>query len=260
MPSRLLLHQTRDVDDPHACIHLSFRSAEYLMPPRGFHDLNETSEMTFESNQVLFRSDWCEGCLDLNEPLGMDLFVHPGGQHQFAAILENALRIMVAYRILDLGGILLHSNAIVQGGKSVVLFGHSGAGKSTTAAIAAKLGCAIISDDLNAIVPETAGWSVNSVPFSGSFSSTPLPRIDKAPLHALYRLRQADFDSSSPSSAAEAVMLLFGNAAFVNGDPYRALRLLSILSELASDVPVSDLYFKPEAGFMDIVFGHTGSS
>src|SRR5947209_8561198 len=47
------------------------------------------------------------------------------------AIFENVLRVVAAYRLLEDGGVLLHSAAVADDRGAHVFFGPSGAGKST---------------------------------------------------------------------------------------------------------------------------------
>ena len=71
---------------------------------------------------------------------------------------ENVLRVLLAFAALERGAVMLHSAALVAGNRAAVLFGHSGAGKSTSGAPALERGLSVISDDLNLLERAPAGW------------------------------------------------------------------------------------------------------
>lgn len=60
------------------------------------------------------------------------------------ALLGPVLAAVLQYRGIP----LLHGSAVAQAGKAILLVGHKRAGKSTTAAALAALGCSILNDDV----------------------------------------------------------------------------------------------------------------
>lgn len=154
--------------------------------------------------------------------------------------------------VLRLRGICcLHASAVRIGQKVIALSGRAGAGKSTTAAAFGKLGYAVVSDDISALVereqaffvqpgyPRLCLWPDAAASLYGS--SQPLPRIvaedgmhgwwDKRyldltsdgyqfqtqslPLAAIYLLEERAEDASHPAieavAASSAVFKLAGN-------------------------------------------------
>lgn len=252
LPGRLLDCRVADDSKAHRIVRMEFAEEERLLPSRATHDLNEVSKVRFEKDSVHFHSDWCEGILDLRPAGELVLKVHPGAGQWFGAVLENTLRLLTAYEALNNNGVLLHSAAIADDRRAVVLFGHSGAGKSTASAIALDAGWRVISDDVNLVQATPAGWSVRQVPFSGSLNAN-APGLRPLPLAGLYRLHKADSDFLEPCSAAQSLALLCGSAPFVNQDAFRVQSLLDILADLVASVSVQELYFTRTPRFLDLV-------
>lgn len=225
---------------------------EHLRPPKSIHDLNETSYLDFHPEKINYKSDWCEGSLQLSHPLRMQLDCHHGAESSFAGVLENALRLMVAYDALLSGGLLMHSSAIVMDKGASVLFGHSGAGKSTTSQIAIDSGYGVLSDDINVLLDSDGGWQVMRVPFCGTVESDS-NGTGKHPLVGLYRLQQHARTRLADYSTAQAISVLCGSAPFVNQDPFRTDLLLDRAETLIRSCPVKKLYFRRDQKFLKLI-------
>ena len=171
----------------------------------------------------------------------------------FGGVIENLLRVLVAYDVLERGGVMLHSAAIVKDDQAAVVFGHSGAGKSTSSELALENGYAVISDDINIIEPAKDGWQVTPVPFSGTLTATS-DIVQPVPLGGLFRLHKASHDQVRPCSTARAVSLLAGSTPFINQDTHRSECLVDILTRLCVEIPVQDLYFTRSDEFLRHVF------
>lgn len=224
-----------------------------LYPQAGSRDLNEASLMAFEQGQVSIKSDWYEAKFGVSADSDVHIEVHVDSRPWFGGVIENLLRRLVAYEVLSLGGVMLHSAAIVKDQRAAVLFGHSGAGKSTTSTLALANGCQVISDDINIIEPAKRGWQVTPVPFSGTL--TAVSKITQpVTLQAIFRLQRADRDEVIPCSNARAISLLAGSAPFVNQDPLRMDQLLDVLAGLCAAIPIQDLYFTRSDKFLQHLF------
>lgn len=217
------------------------------------HDLNETTRLLFEADRVLYRSDGCEAWFKRASGGQATLLYHVDAGPWFGGAIENLLRLLVANDALQSGGLMLHCGAIVRDDAAVALFGHSGAGKSTTSAMALTRGCSVISDDINLIEPVEGGWQVTPVPFCGTLDVASDIR-HPVRLRGLFHLVKAAEDSVRRCSAARAVALLAGSAPFVNGDPYAADQLMAVLEKLVDEVSVHDLHFTPGPLFLERVF------
>jgi hypothetical protein len=114
-----------------------------------------------------------------------------------------------------------------------VFVGRSGAGKTTLAGSSLAAGRAILSDDLNAVVPAPEGPRVAPVPFAGDHRGS---ATEPVPLAVLCRLLQGPRTLLEPMAGAESLSTLLAAAPFVNQDPHRLERLLDVLEALVSSV------------------------
>jgi hypothetical protein len=193
------------------------------------------------------------GRLDWRPDLAAALWTPDGGSEAFAGIFENLLRVLVAYRLLEAGGAVLHGAALAGPGGGHLFLGRSGAGKSTLSRLAAGQGAEVLSDDLNALVPHEGGVLLAKLPFTGDWGDAKAPRAP-LPLAALHRLEKSREDALSPLPRAAALALAVACAPFVNADPCRRDALLAVLEHLVShDLPTWTLSFSLDGGFWPIL-------
>lgn len=181
------------------------------------------------------------GRLDWRPALGGALWTPVGEDDRFPGILENFCRVLVAYRLHELGGAVVHGAAVVHGDGALLFAGPSGAGKSTVSRMALERGLAVTSDDLNALLPCPGGAILAGLPFTGD-----LEKGDgraRYPLRALFRLEKDTGDRLLPLSRAEAAACLMACSPFVNADRNRHAALLSNLLDLTEGVSVHALRF-----------------
>ncbi|HXO18850.1 MAG TPA: hypothetical protein VOA87_02870 [Thermoanaerobaculia bacterium] len=174
-------------------------------------------------------------------------------QELFPGIFENFLRVLLAYRLTELGGALLHSAGVVDGGQAFLFLGASGAGKTTLSRLSLAAGRTVLSDDLNALSPLPGGGArVDKLPFTGDVgdrrSGSPA-----YPLRGLLQLEKGPAAAFRPLSAARAAALLLACSPFVNADPHRRERLAANLSGLARAAPAGVLTFSREGDFWDML-------
>src|ERR1700720_1801856 len=174
---------------------------------------------------LLGRLDWGPG----RSGLAGALWTHEDGGERFPGVFENFLRVLVAYRLLELGGTVLHSAGVVRDGAAFLFLGRSGAGKTTAARLSLAQGAEVLSDDLNALVISNAkgdarggagGCVVLKLPFTGDLGERRALR-PPLPLGGLLRLAQDSADALAPLSRAETMACLLACAPFVNVDPHR---------------------------------------
>ncbi len=168
---------------------------------------------------------------------------------RFPSLFENFFRVLVAYRVTHAGGVLLHSAAFARDGRAHVVFGRSGAGKSTSSRLALNAGWEVLSDDINALLPDPGGWRVEKLPFAGDLGQTP-SRGRAYPIAGLHWLQQATTHAVRPLSASLALARLLACSPVVNDDPYRVDDLLSNLTGLLAHASVGTLDFAPDPGFL----------
>jgi hypothetical protein len=164
---------------------------------------------------------------------------------EFSAILENVLRPVLAARLLDVGGLVVHSAAV--GGW---LFpSRSGGGKSTISRMALRAGLPVLSDDLNAVGSDRV---LQPLPFTGDLVDAELSRIP-APLAAIVALEKGDHESVRDMALADAVALLVRCSPYVNQDPERLPLLLDRAAELASGTRRAILTFRRDADVWSVL-------
>lgn len=178
---------------------------------------------------------------------------------EFLGVVENVLRVAVAYQLLGKGGVLLHAAAVVpRSGVETgarLFAGVSGAGKSTAAHLSHAAGHTVLSDDLSAVVPAKSGFEVLWSPFSGDFRGRGPNRKEelRVPLAAICCIEKSLEPYSCPLRSSEALGRLVQIAPYVNRDPYRLSQLLEVLAALIRAVSVVRLGFRRDPSFWDIL-------
>lgn len=154
-------------------------------------------------------------------------------------IVENVLRPMIAARLLATGGLLVHSAAV----DGYLFAGHSGAGKSTISHLALEAGLPVLSDDLNAVIPDGHGFAIAPLPFTGDLLKSQVS-YERTPLRAVMGLEKGDREEVRAMSLAETVSLLVRCAPYVNQDQGRMALLLDRASEIAASTRRRMLTFR----------------
>lgn len=178
-------------------------------------------------------------------------------------VLENFLRILLAHRAIDRGGVLLHSAGVVYRGRAFLFSGRSTAGKTTLARKAAMTGAQVLSDDINLVVPQDGEYRAHKVPFTGEFGRTVenMSGPGSVPLGGLALLEKAPVLTAAPVSPAEAVAGLLTGSPFVNDDPEEFPALMDVLTGLVARTPVVRLGMALEDSFeavMETMTRHCG--
>jgi len=154
------------------------------------------------------------------------------------------------------GGVLIHAAGVVRAGRAFVFFGPSGSGKTTTTTLSP--GSRILSDDLLMISRENGGFRAASVPFRGL--RTPAASSDESyPIAGLFRLIKDESDYLEELSRPQAVGQVVQSLPFVTDRPEAAPRILEVVSDLVSDIPVKKLHFRKDPGFWRVIEDVGGS-
>ncbi|MBT8062727.1 MAG: hypothetical protein KJO85_08575, partial [Gammaproteobacteria bacterium] len=230
---------------------------EQLVPTGPVVDFTDYTRIHAMPHGVAYSSVCCEGLLRFdNGHVNLDLVCHSEGYRWCASIMENALRVMMAYIVMQEGGFMVHSACVVDGANASLLIGHSGAGKSTCSQLALNNGLCVISDDINVILPGGSGnWKVVPVPFNGSGETPPvrLPDMAEVPLAGIYELRQSREHRASLVSGASSVAKIYSCLPFINLDEMNADKVIDKLAVLVSEVPFMRLDFRRDPGFIKVL-------
>jgi hypothetical protein len=184
--------------------------------------------------------------------LSASLWTSANRKDDFPFIFENVFRVLVAYRLLELGGTILHSACAAYEGHAYLMLGNSGAGKSTFSRMALAAGWEVLSDDMNAVRLEDGQWVVEKLPFAGDLGQTP-SRSNRYPLAGIFRLNKSDHNRLTPWSRGQAVAKALGCSPVVNDDPYRTDPLLNALERMAASVPTRQLEFSLDGGALKML-------
>lgn len=229
-----------------------FRAAgSDFLPPvfdRGIYEL----AFTYASSTIAVSGPSFMGRVELTDGMRAAVWTSAESESAFPIVFENFFRLIVAYRLLLEGGLLLHSAGVVADGQASILFGPSGAGKSTAARLSLEAGYTILSDDLNAVARVGDSFEVAQVPFAGDLGRV-VRTCERVPLRNVFRLQQGSSHRKESLAAGQGVAMLVAAAPFVNMDPYRADTLLDVALDLVDRRPIETLHFKKDAGFMRVV-------
>jgi len=161
--------------------------------------------------------------------------------------VENFLRVYSSFLLLRERAFLLHSSAAVVEGEAVVFFGHSGAGKSTSALLLQEAGHPVLSDDLNILCERGGRWCVQASPFISE-----IKRVQPGlfPVRRLFFLFKARRNGVLSVPRPLQMAYLFSNLVVVNGIPGLHGDIIQVLDRLLPQVPVTALHFKNDKEFV----------
>ncbi|HPW55244.1 MAG: hypothetical protein KA072_02730 [Thermoanaerobaculaceae bacterium] len=213
----------------------------YPLPDAAFRTITErgwvyTFDLSHDADGLWFSGLQLVGRLDLTTPLRCSLWTCAARASDFEGVIDNTLRLLTAYLLLQHGGVLLHAAGVVHGPSASVLLGQSGAGKSTFSRVSHAEGLHVVSDDLVALVPRGGRTCLARVPFGSEFRPTGDPGAVE-PLTALCRLEKAAAIRFAPTSLAVAVGSAFACSPVVNGDGVRSFEVLATLERLIAGIP-----------------------
>lgn len=210
-----------------------------------------TLDLVHDQSRMAVQGLWFSGSADF-DPMTRGAISTPINETQkTGAIFENFLRLLVAYRLLDGNGLVLHSAALVISGGAYLFYGISGAGKSTLAEMAARAGYEIMSDDLNAVQFYGQHAQVRKLPFTGTFSESTCKQ-ETYPLRGIFKLEKASFNLIRPQSAAVSLAALLACAPYVNASAAMLDQLQNRLLQLVNYAQPAVLSFSNTSDFNEI--------
>jgi len=217
-------------------------------PRLGAYDI----DIDYQESGVCVAACDFAGSMGWEPEFGGTLWIADGQIEVMQTAIENFFRVAAAYRLLDLGGVLLHSAGVTDDTRTWIFYGKSGAGKSTISRLGAKSGHRVLSDDMNALVPGDGGFHVHQFPFSGEMGQTAGARPGRD-LCGIMNLIQAPDNRLATARPSEALGTLVISSPIVNNDPSRCERLFTNLSRLVEDTPVEYLMFSLDGRCWDLI-------
>jgi hypothetical protein len=167
------------------------------------------------------------------------------------AVSPSALRALVSLLLLPAGGVLLHAAAVLEGRAAWVFVGPSGSGKTTLARLAG--GRAVLNDETVGLVRGERGWEAAATPFFGEGGTDMAPANLRAPVAAIFSLRQADSFSHRRLTKRESVAITWAQALVLRRERRLMAEALAILAQIAGAVPCYELGFAPTPEVWDHV-------
>ncbi|MGB2879712.1 MAG: hypothetical protein WBD24_05995 [Candidatus Omnitrophota bacterium] len=165
-------------------------------------------------------------------------------------ILDNLLRICLQYILPGKRGIILHSSAVAERGKSFVFVGPNDGGKSTIARNTARQ---VLSDDCVALRKTDEGiWMGCATPW-GDVHTT-----GEYPLEAIFFIEKSDSFYCERVSSLSAVKGLFANASFSFPDTEKHAgeileKVLDVVTGVSESVPVYRMGFRKEDNVLELM-------
>lgn len=192
-----------------------------------------------------------------SSPVSASLGVAAEHELTQANVIENFLRVYAAHRVLELGGVVLHSAGLVFDGRAYLFVGRSNAGKTTLTRKAHKRGARVLSDDINLLLPNQGegGYAAFAVPFTGEFGRTLDHQggRESYPVVGVALLEQGDRLKTEAVRSSEAVARLLVGCPFVNTDAEESAALFDALTGLVAQVPAIRLACRCDDGVDEIM-------
>lgn len=171
----------------------------------------------------------------------------------YVMAVDSLLRMQLAQRLAQRGGLLMHASGIVgPDGLGHVFFGPSGSGKTTMCRLSSP-NLTILCDEVVAVLTGAEGPEVHGTPFSGAWGhSVPASR----PLAALHRLRHAPETHLTPLEPGRAIREILESTVYYDQSPAGIATVLDLVSRLVEAVQVDELAFEPKEQVWETLSKH----
>lgn len=169
--------------------------------------------------------------------------------HDSLAMKHAFMHFYSLYIVHDRWGLLMHSSCIAEKGNAHMFAGHSGAGKSTAAALSLPRG--IIADEAAIVRIRPDGVSVFHSPFRSELQS--MGAQEPLPLAAIHLLHQAKRHRRTRLAKAEGMLRLLDKVFYWNPSIDESRTIIHMLKEAADLVPLYDLHFCKDPEFWELI-------
>lgn len=176
----------------------------------------------------------------------------PGNEFRFGYSRMISDHIGMETLFLRKNCLMLHAAFIRWQGKGILFTAPSGTGKSTQAELWEKYeGADILNGDRAAVRRDESGcWQAYGLPYAGSSG---IYRNEKAPLSAVVVLRQAEENRIRRLGMLEIIQKLYPETTVHQWEPDFIEKVLTLLTELAGEVPIYLLECRPDRGAVEAV-------
>jgi hypothetical protein len=222
--------------------------ARFLRLPAGRHEIYRMGRRAASDFRAVWSYEFAARLSLSRREAGLALVEETGPL--FDRGLENYLRTLTASLVLDRGGLLVHSAAVVRGGRGYLFFGPSGSGKTTVTLLSRH--DMVLSDDLALVLPAQRGFVVAGIPFGMAHHHVP-DTCDTFPLVALLRLVQSKEVRRQPLEGARALADLSSCLPFVMQERNEAARALDNAGRLLDAVHAWRLFFRKDDAFWKVI-------
>lgn len=164
--------------------------------------------------------------------------------------IDTALRIIYSLELVECGGFLLHSSSLIRNGRAFFFSGVSGAGKTTISRLAPP-DTALLTDEISFVRPHNGIYRAFGTPFAGELGR-PGENVS-APIAHVFLLAKGLENRIDDVDTVTAVRSLLRNVLFFAADAALGERLLNIVCDFASRVPVGRLTFYPDNRVWELV-------
>lgn len=149
-------------------------------------------------------------------------------------------------QLLKFNGLMLHASAVEMEGKAYLFSGPSGMGKSTHTRLWQQLfgdAAQVFNDDKPALRRMEDAWYAYGTPWCGKDG---INQNKKVPLAGICFLRRGEKNSIRRLDALEATTYIISQTMRKFKDTENLDSMLSIVEKLVSEIPVYELFNKPE--------------
>lgn len=176
----------------------------------------------------------------------------PGNEFRFGYSRMISDHIGMETLFLRRNCLMLHAAFIRWQGKGILFTAPSGTGKSTQAELWKKYeGADILNGDRAAVRRDESGCrQAYGLPYAGSSG---IYRNEKAPLSAVVVLRQAEENRIRRLGMLEIIQKLYPETTVHQWEPDFIEKVLTLLTELAGEVPIYLLECRPDRGAVEAV-------
>jgi hypothetical protein len=159
--------------------------------------------------------------------------------------VENFLRVLYSFLIVDHDGFLLHAAGVVNGEKGYVFFGKSGTGKTTVARLSTDY--TLLSDDLLMVKSVDGIFKVFATPFGGELRSERKNTV--AAIDGFFLLKKDQSNHLKKVNYSKAIVNLLQNIVCFTKDQQTMRKLFNLACDCLTKRPCYEMHFLPDKSF-----------